>query len=168
MSHSGHYEYQIMPFGLSNLPSVFQRFINEVLRELIQRFVIVYINDILIYSRTPVELRQHFKQVLQRLREHHLYLKLEKCEFHTTSVQFLGYVIDQQGIQMDQRKVKTIQNWPQPISVKDSWDSQISIATSSRIIVSSVHLSPHSSRTVPSLCPGTRLPPMPLQTSKKP
>ncbi|XP_058606806.1 uncharacterized protein LOC131524081 [Onychostoma macrolepis] len=94
---SGYYEYRVMPYGLSNSPSVFQGYMNEVFREFLQRFVIVYIDDILIYSRNLAEHRLHVKQVLEKLRHHHLYLKLEKCEFHTTSVHFLGYVIDQHG-----------------------------------------------------------------------
>lgn len=116
---SGQYEYQVMPCGLFNSPSVFQNFMNEVLRELLNKSVIVYIDDILIWSSNPSEHRHQVKQVFQRLREYHLYLKLEKCEFHTTSVQFLGYVIDPQGIRMDQRKVKTIMDWPQPTTVKE-------------------------------------------------
>ncbi len=75
---SGHYEYLVMPYGLSNSPSVFQEFMNEVFREFHHDFVIVYIDDILIYSRNLAEHRHHVTQVLQRLRQHHLYLKLEK------------------------------------------------------------------------------------------
>lgn len=116
---SGHYEYLVMPFGLSNAPAVFQGYMNEVFREYLNRFVIVYIDDILIYSSSIAEHHRHVIQVLEKLREHKLYLKLEKCEFHITSVQFLGYIIDQHGIQMDQRKVETIQDWPLPTSVKE-------------------------------------------------
>ncbi|KAL0182338.1 hypothetical protein M9458_021713, partial [Cirrhinus mrigala] len=90
---TGHYEYQVMPYGLSISPSVFQTFMNEVFREFLHRFVVVYIDDILIYSRNMAEHRQHVQQVLHKLRQHHLYLKLEKCEFHKPSVQFLGYII---------------------------------------------------------------------------
>ncbi|XP_016411546.1 RNA-directed DNA polymerase homolog [Sinocyclocheilus rhinocerous] len=86
---SGHYEYRVMPYSLSNSPSVFQCFMNEVFREFLHQFVIVYIDDILIYSRNLDKHRHHVTQVLQRLREHHRYLKLEKCEFHRSTVQFL-------------------------------------------------------------------------------
>ncbi|KAI2647111.1 Transposon Tf2-8 polyprotein [Labeo rohita] len=79
---TGHYEYQVMPYGLSISPSVFQTFMNEVFREFLHRFVVVYIDDILIYSRDQAEHRQHVQQVLQKLRQHSLFLKLEKCEFH--------------------------------------------------------------------------------------
>lgn len=116
---SGHYEYLVMPYGLANAPSVFQEFMNEVFREFLHNFVIVYIDDILIYSRNLADHRHHVKQVLQRLRQHHLYLKLEKCEFHRPTVQFLSYIISQEGIQMDQGKVTAIAEWPTPHSVKE-------------------------------------------------
>ncbi|KAL0199209.1 hypothetical protein M9458_007749, partial [Cirrhinus mrigala] len=114
----GHYEYQVMPYGLSISPSVFQMFMNEVFREFLHRFVVVYI-DILIYSRNMAKHRQHVQQVLLKLRQHHLYLKLEKCEFHPPSVQFLGYNISAEGVLMDQGKVDAIQKWPQPNSIKE-------------------------------------------------
>ncbi len=108
-----------MPFGLANAPSVFQEFMNEVFQEYLHRFVIVYIDDILIYSRNEADHRQHVKQVLQKLRQYHLFLKLEKCEFHHPTVQFLGYVIKQEGIQMDQGKVRAVMEWPTPSVVKE-------------------------------------------------
>ncbi len=108
-----------MPYGLSNALSVFQGFMNEVFREFLNDFVIVYINDILIYSRNLADHCRHVKQVLRKLRQHHLYLKLEKCEFHRPMVQFLGYIIGQEGIQMDQGKVKAIKEWTPPQSVKE-------------------------------------------------
>ncbi|KAL0163603.1 hypothetical protein M9458_039356, partial [Cirrhinus mrigala] len=116
---TGHYEYQVMPYGLSISPSVFQTFMNEVFREFLHRFVVVYIDDILIYSRNQAEHRQHVLQVLQKLRQHSLFLKLEKCEFHQSSVQFLGYKISAEGVQMDQGKVDAIQKWPLPTCVKE-------------------------------------------------
>ncbi|KAI2645506.1 Retrovirus-related Pol polyprotein [Labeo rohita] len=100
-------------------PSVFQTFMNKVFREFLHRFVIVYIDDILIYSRNLAEHRQHVQQVLHKLCDHSLYLKLEKCEFHRPSVQFLGYIITAEGMQMDQGKVSTIMEWPQPVTVKE-------------------------------------------------
>lgn len=106
-----------MAYGLANAPSSFQGFMNEVFREFLHKFMIVYIDDILIYSRNLADHRHHVKQVLQKLC-HHLYLKLEKCEFHRPPVQFLGYIIDQEGIQMDKGKVTTITEWPIPQLVK--------------------------------------------------
>ncbi len=113
---SSHYEYLVMPYGLSNAPSVFQEFMNEVFREFLHRFVIVYIGDILIYSRNLADHRHHIAQVLQKLR---LYLKLEKCEFHRPTVQFLGYIIGREGIQMDQGKVTAVAEWPTPQTIKE-------------------------------------------------
>ena len=105
---SGHYGYCVMPFGLANAPSVFQGFLDNVLREYLNRFVIVYINDILVYSRNEAEHIQHVSQVLRKLREHHLYAKSEKCEFHQDRMKFLGYYISPAGISMDEGKVSTI------------------------------------------------------------
>ncbi len=116
---SGHYEYLVMPYGLSNAPSVFQEFMNEVFREFLHRSVIVYLDDILIYSRNLADHRHHVAQVLQKLRQFHLYLKLEKCEFHRPTVQFLGYIIGSEGIQMGQGKVKAVAEWPTPQTIKE-------------------------------------------------
>ncbi|KAK3528595.1 hypothetical protein QTP70_005006 [Hemibagrus guttatus] len=116
---SGHYEYLVMPYGLSNAPSVFQSFMNEIFRDMLHRFVIVYVDNILIYSPNLSDHVDHTKHVLNRLRHYHLYLKLEKCEFHQSTTQFLGYIISPKGIQMDCTKVEAIQSWPQPCTVKD-------------------------------------------------
>ncbi|KAL0198153.1 hypothetical protein M9458_006693, partial [Cirrhinus mrigala] len=116
---TGHYEYLVMPYGLSISPSVFQTFMNEVFWEFLLQFVIVYIDDILIYSQNMAEHRQHVQQVLHKLRQYQLYLKLEKCEFHQSSVYFLGYNISAEGVHMDQRKVDAILKWPQPCTVKE-------------------------------------------------
>ncbi len=116
---TGHYEYRVMPFGLVNSPSVFQSFINDVFRDMLDHYVIVYINDILIYSETLQEHIQHVRSVLQRLIKYQLYAKLEKCEFHTTSVTFLGYIISQEGVAMDESKVHAVLNWPLPSNIKE-------------------------------------------------
>ncbi|KAL0165965.1 hypothetical protein M9458_037809, partial [Cirrhinus mrigala] len=116
---TGHYEYQVMPYGLVNAPSVFQNFIHEVLREFLHQSVIVYIDDILIYSRSEAEHRHHVAEVLQKLREHQLYLKAEKCSFHQSSVHFLGYIIDRHGVRMDEEKVDAVISWPAPKSIKE-------------------------------------------------
>ncbi len=108
-----------MPFGLSNSPSVFQSFINEVFRDMLNRWLIVYIDDILIYSRSLREHVQHVRAVLRRLIDHQLYAKAEKCEFHQESVSFLGYVISSGGVAMEDQKVHTVVNWPQPTNLKE-------------------------------------------------
>ncbi len=116
---SGYYEYLVMPFGLSNSPSVFQAFINEVFRDMLNRWVIVYIDDVLIYSDSYEDHVQHVRVVLQRLIANQLYAKTEKCEFHQSTVSFLGYVISSGGVAMDERKVRAVVNWPRPLSVKE-------------------------------------------------
>ncbi|KAL1274452.1 hypothetical protein QQF64_027266, partial [Cirrhinus molitorella] len=116
---TGHYEYRVMPYGLVNAPSVFQNFIHEVLREFLHHFVIVYIDDILIYSRSEAEHRHHVAEVLQTLRKHKLFLKAEKCSFHLPSVQFLGYIIDHHGVRMDEGKVTSVVSWPEPTTIKE-------------------------------------------------
>jgi transposase InsO family protein len=114
----GLFEYLVMPFGLTNCPATFQRHINSVLRQFIDRFVVVYLDDILIYSNNLEEHRSHVRQVLQTLREHDLYAKVEKCEFHVTKVDYLGFVITPEGVEMDPAKVEDIRNWTPPTNVK--------------------------------------------------
>ncbi|KAL0151774.1 hypothetical protein M9458_052925, partial [Cirrhinus mrigala] len=116
---SGHYEYRVIPFGLANSPSFFQAFVNEVFRDMLNRWVIVYIDDILIYSRSYAEHIQHVRAVLQRLIKHQLYTKEEKCEFHQEKIAFLGYIISPEGVAMDESKVNAVRNWPRPTTLKE-------------------------------------------------
>ncbi|KAK3570544.1 hypothetical protein QTP86_022080 [Hemibagrus guttatus] len=118
MTHS-HYKYQVMPFGLTNAPAVFQALINGVFQDLLGKWVIAYIDDILVYSTSREEPVRHVREVLSRLQQHHLYAKLEKCEFHRTTVTFLGYVISQQGVEMDAVKVRAVMEWPAPTTVRE-------------------------------------------------
>ncbi len=94
---TGHYEYLVMPFGLSISPAVFQSFINDVFRDMLNRQVVVYIDDILIYSDTLEDHVQHVRAVLQRLIQYQLFAKIEKCDFHQTSISFLGYILAQEA-----------------------------------------------------------------------
>ncbi len=119
LTPTGHYEYRVMPYGLVNAPSIFQDFMHEVLREFLHRFIIVYIDDIFIYSRSPAEHRHHVAEVLKQLRKFHLFLKAEKCTFHQPTIQFLGYIIDSGGIRMDEGKVEAISSWPIPTTIKE-------------------------------------------------
>ncbi|KAL0168962.1 hypothetical protein M9458_037184, partial [Cirrhinus mrigala] len=116
---SGHYEYRVMPFGLSNSPSCFQAFVNEVFRDMLNRCVIVYIDDILIYSNSYPEHVQHVRAVLKRLISHQLYAKEEKCDFHQSRISFLGYIISPEGVAMDERKVEAVLNWPRPSTLRE-------------------------------------------------
>ncbi|KAK3548024.1 hypothetical protein QTP70_002689 [Hemibagrus guttatus] len=119
MTPTGHYEYRVMPYGLANAPSVFQDFMHEVLRDFLHKFVVVYIDDILIYSRSMADHQCHVAEVLHRLRDYNLLIKAEKCLFHQPTVQFLGYVIDRSGVRMDEKKVTAVRDWPTPTTVKE-------------------------------------------------
>ena len=115
---NGHYEYLVMPFGLTNAPAVFQALVNDVLRDMLNRFVFVYLDDILIFSRSREEHVQHVRRVLRRLLENQLYVKAEKCDFHVSTITFLGYIITTNGVTMDPAKVKAVADWPQPTTPK--------------------------------------------------
>ncbi|KAJ1088807.1 hypothetical protein NDU88_001962 [Pleurodeles waltl] len=115
----GLFEYTVMPFGLCNAPAAFQFFLNDVLREYLDIFAIVYIDDILIYSDNENEHVQHVRKILAALRKHHLYCKLTKCEFHVTTVEFLGVILTPQGMAMAEKKVKAVSDWPTPKTVRD-------------------------------------------------
>uniref|UniRef100_A0A8C1TGE2 Gypsy retrotransposon integrase-like protein 1 n=1 Tax=Cyprinus carpio TaxID=7962 RepID=A0A8C1TGE2_CYPCA len=114
----GHFEYLVMPFGLSNSPGVFQALVNDVLRDMVDQFIYVYLDDILIFSSSLQEHVQHVRRVLQRLLENGLFVKAEKCVFHAQSVPFLGYIVSSEGIRMDPDKVKAVIDWPSPDSRK--------------------------------------------------
>jgi len=113
----GSYEFLVMPFGLTNAPATFCTLMNDIFREWFDDFVVVYIDDILIYSGSLEEHEEHLCKVFQRLRENKLYAKFEKCEFGMTEVDFLGHRITQEGLKMDGHKVKAILDWELPKSV---------------------------------------------------
>lgn len=115
----GSYEYLVMPFGLCNAPSTFQRFMNDVFRDMVDGFIVIYLDDILIFSRNPKDHEQHVKRVLERLRSAKLFAKAEKCEFSKDSVEFLGYQLSKHGVFMVDDKVQAVLSWPTPKSVKD-------------------------------------------------
>ncbi|CAA0840345.1 Uncharacterized mitochondrial protein AtMg00860, partial [Striga hermonthica] len=112
----GHYEFVVMPFGLSNAPAVFMDLMNRIFHPYLDQFVIVFIDDILIYSKSQKEHEEHLRVVLKTLRREKLYAKFSKCEFWLQRVSFLGHVITQAGIEVDPSKVSAIQNWSTPRS----------------------------------------------------
>ena len=116
---TGHYEYLVMPYGLMNAPSVFQSFVDEILRDLHGQGVVVYIDDILIYSATRAEHVSLVRRVLGRLLEHDLYVKAEKCLFIQQAVSFLGYRISTSGVEMESDRIAAVRNWPTPTTVKE-------------------------------------------------
>jgi RNase H-like domain found in reverse transcriptase/Reverse transcriptase (RNA-dependent DNA polymerase)/Integrase zinc binding domain/Chromo (CHRromatin Organisation MOdifier) domain/Retroviral aspartyl protease len=115
----GHFEYNVMPFGLTNAPAVFQHFMNDIFREYLDRFMVVYLDDILIFSEDQESHDHHVQLVLTTLRQHQLFAKLEKCSFDTSYVEFLGYCISSEGVSMDSSKIKTVVDWASPSSVKE-------------------------------------------------
>lgn len=115
----GHFEYTVMPFGLTNAPAQFQAYINQALIGLVDITCIVYLDDILVFSKTKQEHVQHVREVLQRLREHKLYVHLDKCEWHVQRTEYLGYIVSPEGVSIDTNRLKTIQEWPLPRTVRD-------------------------------------------------
>jgi len=113
------YEYTVMPFGLTNAPSVFQRHLNNILTEKIDRGVVVYIDDILIYSKTEEEHIELFRWVLQKLTENNLCMNIDKCLFHILEVEFVGFQVGKQRIQRSHKKVEDIVNWPALRNLKE-------------------------------------------------
>jgi hypothetical protein len=119
ITHEGLYEYLVMPFGLTNAPATWQSYINDVLRKFLGKIVVVYLDDILIYSRTYEEHKIHVQEVLQTLLESQLRLAPHKCEFNKQRVEYLGYTLSQEGIEMSQDKVKSVLEWKPPNTVKE-------------------------------------------------
>ena len=115
----GHFEFRVLPFGLTNAPATFMRLMNDVFRTYLDQFVIIYLDDILVFSRTKEEHASHLKTVLDLLRQHQLYAKAAKCALFKTSVDFLGHVIGGDGIRPDPCKVNAVVNWPQPSTITE-------------------------------------------------
>nr|GFD15497.1 putative reverse transcriptase domain-containing protein [Tanacetum cinerariifolium] len=113
-TRSGHYEFQVMPFGLTNAPAVFMDLMNRVCKPYLDKFVIAFIDDILIYSSNKEEHVNHLRIILELLKKEKLYAKFSKCEFWIHIMQFLGHIIDSQGLHVDPAKIEAIKNWETP------------------------------------------------------
>jgi len=114
----GLYKYCVMPFGFTNAPASFQRWMNEILSDYLDIFWVVYLDDILVFSPDEETHQEHVRAILTRVRDTGLRLKASKCEFHTTETEYLGYVISPRGLRMDEEKIRTIKDWKEPTNVK--------------------------------------------------
>lgn len=116
--HSGHYEFLVMLYGLTNAPSTFQATMNMVFRPYLQRFVAVFFDDILVYRRNLSDHLEHLKVVLETLKTHNLYAKLSKYSFAQQTTEYLGHVVSAEGVQVDRKKIQAMLDWPVPNNIK--------------------------------------------------
>lgn len=118
-THHGHFHFRVMPFGLTNAPATFQCLMNSIFAEYTRKFVIVFLDDILVYSRTLLEHQEHLRLVLDLLRQHNLYAKASKCSFAQNKIEYLGHVISEQGVATDAEKTQAMEAWPVPNSATE-------------------------------------------------
>ncbi|GJW28043.1 putative reverse transcriptase domain-containing protein [Tanacetum coccineum] len=115
----GHFEFQVLSFGLTNVPAIFMDLMNRVCKPYLDKFVIVFIDDILVYSKDEEEHGKHLKIILELLKKERLYAKFSKYDFWLESIQFLGHVIDRNGVHVDPAKIKAIRNWAAPMTTTE-------------------------------------------------
>ena len=133
----GLYEFLIMPFGVTNAPAQFMNMTNDLLGEYLDKFILVFLDDVLIFSANPQDHAEHHREVLKKFREHQLFAKASKCEILKTSVEFLGQQICGGGMTPTEGKLKAVRDWATPQDVKGvrpSWGSRITTDVSSRIL----------------------------------
>jgi hypothetical protein len=135
-SRYGLYEFIVMSFGLTNAPAYFMYLMNKVFMEYLSKFMVVFIDNILVFSRSEEEHEEHLRLVLQKLREHQLYAKFSKCDFWLKEVSFLGHNITDGGIAVDPSKVRDVLNWSPPKNVRRS---EVSLDLQDTIVGSSKH-----------------------------
>ncbi|GJZ88095.1 transposon ty3-G gag-pol polyprotein [Tanacetum coccineum] len=117
-THEGHYEFVVMPFGLTNAPTTFQCLMNDLFRPYLRKFILVFLDDILIYSKTLEEHMDHLHVVLGILEANQLFAKASKCCFGVTQVNYLGHVISSDGVAVESDKIQTVLSWPTPTNAK--------------------------------------------------
>jgi hypothetical protein len=116
-THLGHYEFVVMPFGLTNAPATFQALMNKILAPYLKKMALVFFDDILIYSKTLQEHKQHLTKILQLLRANQLFAKMSKCEFAKDKIEYLGHIISADGVATDPVKIQAMSNWPTPTNI---------------------------------------------------
>ena len=118
-THSGHFQFRVRPFGVTNGPPEFQCLMNSIFAPANRKYVITFLDDILVFSTTWEEHLEHLRSVLQTLREHQLFVKLSKCSFAQTEIQYLGHVISSEGVATDPEKTRAMEQWPQPTNATE-------------------------------------------------
>jgi hypothetical protein len=118
-THQGHFEYLVMPFGLTNAPATFQSLMNQVLQPFLRKFILVFFDDILVYSKTEAGHAKHLQQVLEVLREHRLFAKLSKSVFGQQYVEYLGHIISEFGVATDPGKIQVVKECPEPAGITE-------------------------------------------------
>src|SRR5882724_11497766 len=116
--HYGSFEFLVMPMGLTNAPTMFQAFMNHIFQDMTDIFIVIYLNDILIFSDSLEDHRVHVRCILERLHEYDLHSKPEKCLFHMQKIEFLGFMVTPTGISMDTAKTNAVSVWPAPTNLK--------------------------------------------------
>ena len=130
-----HYEFVVMPFGLTNAPTNFMCMMNNIFRKYLDKFVLVFIDNILVYSKSTKEHEEHICIVLRVLWEHHLYAKFSKCDFYKPKIQYLGHIISKKGIVIDPENIKAIEDWTTPTcvtNIRSFLDQRVTIKNSLR------------------------------------
>ncbi|KAL6348238.1 hypothetical protein AAG906_005529 [Vitis piasezkii] len=118
-THNGHYEYLVMPFGLCNAPSTFQAIMNSIFRPYLRKFILVFFDDILIYSPTWEQHLEHVQLTLAVLRQHQFYIKMSKCAFGKQELEYLGHIITHRGVKVDEKKIEAMVAWPRPSNITE-------------------------------------------------
>lgn len=118
-THEGHYEFLVMPFGLTNVPFSFQSLMDTIFKPYLRKSVLVFFNDILVYSENWSTHLTHLREALQLLREHCFYVKKSKCTFNITEIEYLGHIISKGSVSMDVSKVNNVLCWPTPTVVRE-------------------------------------------------
>ncbi|XP_061344797.1 uncharacterized protein LOC133290684 [Gastrolobium bilobum] len=117
-THEGHYEFLVMPFGLTNSPATFQAVMNQLFKPYLRKFIIVFFYDILVFSKSMTDHIAHLRIALMNLQQHKFFVKVSKCKFRASSIDYLGHIVPKQGVQADPKKIAAMVNWPEPRSLK--------------------------------------------------